>query len=237
LFSAYIKTPVSLLYKKLRKEVESMKKILAGVALTTSVLGAALFTQTPKVAAHGYVQSPPARAYQGKLDFDSQGWTAALSLYGNVITNPQGLEAKKGYTQAGPADGRIASADGAVGDFVLDNQTSTRWKKTTINSGPNLFTWRYTASHKTAKWHYYMTKTGWDQNAPLKRADMEHIGTIDYNGGNASANPTHSITVPTDRTGYHVILAVWDVDDTDNAFYNVIDVNVNTKSNTYGPSL
>lgn len=59
-----------------------MKKILAGVAITTSVLGAALFTQTPKVAAHGYVQSPPARAYQGKLDFDSQGWTAALSLYG-----------------------------------------------------------------------------------------------------------------------------------------------------------
>ena len=36
-----------------------MKKILACVALTTSVLGAALFTQTPKVAAHGYVQSPP----------------------------------------------------------------------------------------------------------------------------------------------------------------------------------
>ena len=32
--------------------------------------------------------------------------------------------------------------------------------------------------------------------------------------------------MPTDRSGYHVILAVWDVADTANAFYNVIDVNL-----------
>jgi len=34
------------------------------------------------------------------------------------------------------------------------------------------------------------------------------------------------ITVPSNRSGYHVILAVWDVSNTVNAFYNVIDVNV-----------
>ncbi|WP_321158336.1 lytic polysaccharide monooxygenase, partial [Providencia stuartii] len=32
--------------------------------------------------------------------------------------------------------------------------------------------------------------------------------------------------IPTDREGYHVILAIWDVADTNNAFYQVIDVNL-----------
>ncbi len=32
--------------------------------------------------------------------------------------------------------------------------------------------------------------------------------------------------MPANRTGYHVILAIWEVADTENAFYNVIDVNV-----------
>ena len=35
------------------------------------------------------------------------------------------------------------------------------------------------------------------------------------------------IDIPANRNGYHVILAVWDIADTVNAFYNVIDVNVN----------
>lgn len=38
-----------------------------------------------------------------------------MEKYGNVITNPQSLEARKGFPQAGPADGRIASAEGGLG--------------------------------------------------------------------------------------------------------------------------
>lgn len=32
--------------------------------------------------------------------------------------------------------------------------------------------------------------------------------------------------MPTDRNGYHLILAVWEIADTGNAFYQVIDVNL-----------
>ena len=113
--------------------------------------------------AHGYVESPPARGYQGFLDKNTMGWTQALEMYGNVITNPQSLEAPKGFPEAGPADGRIASAEGGltqIGDFVLDEAGVNRWKKTDIKSGMNTFTWKYTAPHSTTKWHYYMTKTG-----------------------------------------------------------------------------
>ena len=54
-----------------------------------------------------------------------------------------------------------------------------------------------------------------------------------------SNNLTHKINVPTDRSGYHVILAVWDVADTANAFYNVIDVNLinDVKPDIEAPSI
>lgn len=37
---------------------------------------------------------------------------------------------------------------------------------------------------------------------------------------------THRINIPADRKGYHVIYAVWDINDTINSFYQAIDVNV-----------
>ncbi len=37
---------------------------------------------------------------------------------------------------------------------------------------------------------------------------------------------TLEANVPTDRSGYHLILAVWEIADTGNAFYQVIDVNL-----------
>ncbi|WP_196244364.1 lytic polysaccharide monooxygenase, partial [Lysinibacillus sphaericus] len=59
----------------------------------------------------------------------------------------------------------------------------------------------------TSKWHYYITKRDWNPNKPLTRADLEPIGTVAHNGTAASTNLTHTINVPTDRNGYHVILA------------------------------
>lgn len=209
------------------------KKMLGSLFIASSILGASLMCNFDTASAHGYVETPPARGYQGKLDREVLGWTQALNLYGHVISSPQSLEAPKGFPEQGPADGRIASANGGlgqIGDFVLDNQTSDRWKKTTINTGVNTFTWHYTAPHKTTKWHYYMTKPGWDQNAPLNRDELELIGTINHDGSTASNNLSHTINIPENRRGYNVILAVWDVDDTANAFYNVIDVNVTSDS-------
>ncbi len=83
--------------------------------------------------------------------------------------------------------------------------------------------------------HY---QKGWDPNKPLTRAELEPIGTVKHDGSAASNNLTHTINVPTDRNGYHVILAVWDVADTSNAFYNVVDVNLvnNETPDTVAPS-
>ncbi len=202
-----------------------MKKVAqVGLGL---ILATISFTalKTTDVSAHGYVAQPISRAYQGHIEKDSN-WSIAFEKYGAAIDDPQSLEAPKGFPAGGPADGKIASANGAVGDFKLDQQTADFWKKQNLTTGPNKFTWHFTADHATTKWHYYITKNGWNPNKVLSRDEFQFIGEVTAGGASSSTNPTHTINIPSDHFGYHVILAVWDVDNTSNAFYNVIDANI-----------
>ncbi|QFQ28976.1 lytic polysaccharide monooxygenase [Bacillus thuringiensis] len=194
------------------------KKSINAAILAAGIIG---ITMVPENAyAHGFVEKPASRAALCSLSYG-----ALNSNCGRIMYEPQSLETLKGFPQSGPIDGKIASAGGLF-EGILDQQTSNRWYKNTIKGGLNTFTWKYTATHPTSKWHYYITKKGWDPNKPLTRADLEPIGTVEHDGSQAANNLTHTINVPTDRSGYHVILAVWDVSNTSNAFYNVIDVNL-----------
>jgi len=167
------------------------------------------------VSAHGYVDSPASRAIQCKNKVNTD--------CGAIIYEPQSLEAPKGWPNAGPADGKIASAGGIFPK--LDEQSATRWAKVNVTPGPMTFTWKLTAAHSTASWKYYITKPDWNPNAPLSRAsfDLTPFCSLPYSG-QPPFTFSHTCDLPV-RTGYHVILAVWEVADTANAFYNVIDVN------------
>jgi len=144
---------------------------------------------------------------------------------GGAQWEPQSLEAPKGFPAAGPADGHLASAGNAKWS-ALDEQREDRWQKNVVEQGDVTVNWKFTAPHMTSQWRYFMTKEGWDPNDELDRDDLELIETVSHDGSAASNNPSHHITIPSDREGYHVIYAVWDVADTANAFYNVIDVDV-----------
>ncbi|WP_434163612.1 lytic polysaccharide monooxygenase [Bacillus thuringiensis] len=216
------------------KQLQNMKmnkKSLGAVALTAGIIGTTLIPQN--AYAHGFVEKPGSRSA-----LCSPTYGALNVNCGSVMYEPQSLEAPKGFPQGGPVDGQIASAGGKFGG-TLDQQTADRWFKNTITGGENTFTWKYTAPHLTSKWHYYITKIGWNPNKALTRADFEPIGTVQHDGSAASNNVTHKINVPTNRSGYHVILAVWVVADTANAFYNVIDVNLinDVKPDTEAPSI
>ncbi len=50
-----------------------MKKLLTGLLVAAGLLSVSLLIKTDTVSAHGYVQSPPARGYQGQLDSQSLG--------------------------------------------------------------------------------------------------------------------------------------------------------------------
>lgn len=203
--------------------VFSVRRAAIVAAATTALLVGMTVGSALPAQAHGYVSGPYSRALACKMGLNTK--------CGSIVYEPQSLEAPKGYPQAGPIDGRIASAGGAFPQ--LDEQTYGRWYKNEITPGPLRIDWTYTAAHRTSQWRYYITKQSWDPNGPLERSDFELIATVAHDGSAASNNKVHTINVPSNRSGYHVILAVWDVADTVNAFYNVIDVNI---SGAAGPS-
>lgn len=73
-----------------------------GIMLITA-LGLTLFSQ--QLFAHGYVEGPASRAALCKSGQNTD--------CGPIVYEPQSLEAPKGFPAAGPADGKIASANGA----------------------------------------------------------------------------------------------------------------------------
>ncbi|MFM0598544.1 lytic polysaccharide monooxygenase, partial [Paraburkholderia dilworthii] len=94
-----------------------------------------------------------------------------------------------------------------------------------------IFKWEYSAVHATRRWNYFITRSGWDPAKPLTRAqfDEKPFCTIQNDGqpywkfNLKPAQPTiHQCQLP-DRTGYQVILAVWEVADTQMGFYQIVD--------------
>ncbi|MFM0645699.1 lytic polysaccharide monooxygenase [Paraburkholderia bryophila] len=131
-----------------------------------------------------------------------------------------------------PKDGEIAgsSVNGRIA--VLNEQSADRWTKIPVRANSiQIFKWEYSAVHATRRWNYFITRSGWDPAKPLMRAqfDEKPFCTIQNDGQPywkfdlKPAQPTiHQCQLP-DRTGYQVILAVWEVADTQMGFYQVVD--------------
>jgi chitin-binding protein len=185
-------------------------------ALTPIVAGMLLSTSTP-VSAHAYISAPESRGYLCRLNENTR--------CGNVVYEPQSLEGTDRFPATGPADGRLASA-GHNAFAPLDAQTINRWTKRHIQAGPNEFTWTFTAAHASRDWRYFITKPDWNPNSPLTRDQFESVPFCEYQGENKRPprQLTHLCNVPADRSGYHVVLGVWDVADTPMSFYNAVDL-------------
>ncbi|MGO2488140.1 chitin-binding protein [Pseudomonas taetrolens] len=197
-------------------------------------LMAALFA-SQQVAAHGYMDEPPSRAFACKQKLNAN--------CGQAEYEPQTVgEAPKGFPEFGPADGQIPSGGNAT-FAALNAQSPTRWHQTEVNNRNMEFSWFFTAAHKTTKWEYFITKTGWNPNLPLTRDTFELTPFCSVDGGGAvpvdgSAGSTgpiaqkHACVIPSDRSGQHVILGAWTVDDTAASFYDVVDVNITADGGT-----
>lgn len=182
----------------------------------TLVASCAALLASGSVWAHGYITMPEARGFLCKQGGNSN--------CGAIQWEPQSLEAPSGFPSGGPADGSIAAA-GLVQFNELNEQTSSRWTKRAMQAGANNFSWQFTANHATRNWRYYITKADWNPNVKLSRASFDLTPFCVVSGGNRQPpmQVTHSCNVP-QRSGYQVILGVWEVADTTNSFYNVVDV-------------
>ncbi|MFV9997814.1 MAG: lytic polysaccharide monooxygenase [Arsenophonus endosymbiont of Dermacentor nuttalli] len=139
--------------------------------------------------------------------------------------DPMLIEGPKGFPQSGPRDGKIASGDN-LSFFKLNEQSVNRWKKVPLTSGKKTFHWSLTPPHKTEKWQFFITKQDWDPNAPLTRASFDLKPFCERFDGGAMLDKDQiyfDYDVP-QRTSYQVILGVWSITDTANAFYQVVDV-------------
>ncbi len=194
-----------------------------------------------QVSAHGYVEQPKSRAV---LCTASAG--NLNSNCGNVAYEPQSLEygpsvnhhfngayCAGDFTQCGPANETIAAA-GIAAFGQLNEQSATRWAKNPIKPGPNTFKWHYTAGHATSYYQFYITKNDWNPNQPLTRDSFEltpllHEDAYGARPANGDSSD-HTVNIPADHSGYHVILATWKIADTAATFYQVIDVNISGTS-------
>lgn len=183
---------------------------------------------------HGYVDQPRSRAY----------WCSQTpgSNCGSISSEPQSVEAPKGFPAARspaqlptPRDGELASAnhrkfstlDGAL------TPNGKPWPATKVR--PNSIIrvrWWLTAAHKTERWQYWITRDGWDESAPLTRAQLEPEPFSNFewpcpSGGWTCHMPqrdVHHFMYLPDKRGRHVVYAIWVVGDTDNAFHQAIDL-------------
>jgi len=190
---------------------QSLQTTLAFGCLAASTL----FSQT--VLAHGYISQPASRSQQCALG-DNTGC-------GAIQWEPQSVEGPDRFPETGPADGEIASA--GVSHFSeLNTQTATRWTKTTVQTGAIDISWHFTANHSTRDFRYFLTKPGWNPNQPLERAsfDLDPFCVVDGNNERPPVDVTHECYLPENRSGYHVLLGVWDVGDTVNSFYQAVDI-------------
>ncbi|MGS0891658.1 N-acetylglucosamine-binding protein GbpA [Burkholderia stagnalis] len=182
--------------------------------------------------AHGYLADPPSR----NLLCSSKAGAAQNFNCGQVTWEPQSVEGKQGFPEQGAPDGRLAS--GGVSQFSeLDEQSVDRWKINDIQPGAHAFKWVFTAPHVTKNFKYYITKPGWNPNKPLTREQFDTTPFCTVDGGMKPAGDVgpHNCTIPSDRTGHHVILSTWHVGDTAGMFYNVADVNVKSDGGPTDP--
>ncbi|MFD1828208.1 lytic polysaccharide monooxygenase [Streptomyces desertarenae] len=124
--------------------------------------------------------------------------TGRVTGCGGLQYEPQSVEAPKGS--------RLCS--GGSGWTVLDDE-SRNWPVTQV-SGTVTFQWRLTAAHRTSTWDYYVDGVLFKQ----------------FDQGNTQPPSNISHTLSGLPSGKHKILAVWNVADTVNAFYNCVDVQV-----------
>ena len=171
------------------------------------------------VDAHGFITWPASRSYMCK-----QGQAKNC---GEIQYEPQSVEAPKGLPFARSGNGHLCSA--GLSQFAeLDRQGAGVWP-TTKASNVRSFSWTFTAQHATTDFKYFITKSSWDSATTrgLSASDFESkpFLTVPMYGKPPAASMTHDLSksLPS-RSGYHVVYAVWTVDNTANAFYQCMDL-------------
>lgn len=131
---------------------------------------------------------------------------------GEIVYEPQSVEGPKGLKSCSGGNARFAQLDNA----------SLPWPATSVGNSVT-FNWVFTARHSTSTFDYYIGNT--------------LIGQFSLGGAQPPATLAHTVNLG-GRTGRLLVLAVWNVADTTNAFYSCVDLQVGgtTTPTSAGPT-
>ncbi|MCK6896153.1 lytic polysaccharide monooxygenase [Enterobacter bugandensis] len=221
-------------------------KLLKMNNITSALAVALIGMYSTGALAHGYVFEPKSRSVIHFPPMNDKGehsnvWPAdaveAPKLPAGNDMSPTPIANEQLFQF--PPDGKLASGGSTATPAFskLDDEKQNTYNNP-MSAGPHQFKWHLPAKHRTTYFTYYITKPDW-QSVPgadsrLTRAMFEDKPfchkVYTYAPGNPSADislptgfETHTCDVP-EREGKQKIYAVWRVRDTDNAFYQMIDV-------------
>ncbi|WP_433059124.1 lytic polysaccharide monooxygenase [Dactylosporangium sp. CS-033363] len=119
---------------------------------------------------------------------------------GAIQYEPQSVEGPKG----------LKSCDGGNARFSVLSDDSRNWPATSVGTAVT-FNWVLTARHSTSTWDYFIGD--------------KRIAQFNDGGKQPNATVSHQVSL-SGYSGRQKILAVWNIADTVNAFYNCIDVQI-----------
>lgn len=164
---------------------------------TAALVGAAL---APVIALSLPAGSASAHGYISDPPSRQAQCAAGTVSCGDITYEPQSVEGPKGLTSCSGGNSRFSELD----------DDSKGWAVTPVQKNTT-FSWKLTARHSTSTWEYYV--------------DGQQIALFDDGGAKPGEVVDHQVDFGS-LSGKQKVLAVWNVADTDNAFYACIDVNV-----------
>ncbi|MEM7050385.1 MAG: lytic polysaccharide monooxygenase auxiliary activity family 9 protein [Acidobacteriota bacterium] len=204
--------------------------------------------------AHGTIHTPPSRIYQCRFADNPENpqdpaCAAAVALAGSpqfLYDWTAVLQANaNGQHQQVVPDGELCSGGGS--DYAGLDLPRNDWRTTAISPRPDgtfEFIYRATAPHSTLDMIFFITRPGWNPLAPLTWEDLDLIdepgnpadpvdpfchllgATLEDIDGVGEAYRMVCPLPP--RSGRHVIFHVWQRDDSPEAFYACVDVELST---------
>lgn len=190
---------------------------LAGVASTNTAI------------AHGTITSPASRIWNCKEE-GPESLTSAACIAAKAESGSQQFYDWNGIRQGNAGgnhtsvvpDGELCSG-GDPNTFGGMDLARNDWEATPVGYSQT-FTWYNSAAHATSYYRYYITKPGYNPLQPLTWDDLELM--VETPPEAAEFYPSHTVSLP-QRTGRHVVYAVWQRSDSPEAFYACVDVEFN----------
>jgi predicted carbohydrate-binding protein with CBM5 and CBM33 domain len=219
-------------------------RVVAGLIVAVTATAVGLLPGTP-ASAHGAALIPGSRTYLCYLDgLKSTGEIVPQNPACRAATATSGVTplynwfavgnrsgATSGQTSGFIPDGKQCSGNSNYFDFSGFDTVSPDWPVTHLTAGATIqIKYNKWAAHP-GTFRLYVTKTGWNPNAPLTWSEFESTpfstATDPTSVGNPGAVDSFyfwNATLPAGLTGRHIIYSVWARSDSTETFYGCSDV-------------